>query len=136
MCEAADLYPGQSKTARTIPHTLPTVDRNDEVLSALKMLSGLDDDIDRDCTRTVNRLRSILVQIYASPECVFAGKVLQRTFVLDLLIHHDGPITLKKSGRTRTRACNHSKNDPETRVDDILRVLGAQTVTVTGTGAA
>jgi hypothetical protein len=98
MRKAADLYPGQAKTdprdafiiadtARAMPHTLRVVDRNDEVLSALKMLSGLDDDIARDCTRTINRLRSILVQIYPSLERVFAGEVLQRAFVLDLLIH-------------------------------------------------
>ena len=102
MRKAADLYPGQAKTdprdafiiantARTMPHTLRVVDRDDEVLSALKMLSGLDDDIARDCTRTINRLRSILVQIYPSLERVFAGEMLQRTFVLDLLIPYGGP---------------------------------------------
>ncbi|AIU31380.1 Transposase-like protein [Corynebacterium ulcerans] len=71
MSKAADLYPGYAKTdkrdafiiadtARTMLHTLRAVDRNSEVLSALKMLSGFDDDIARDCTRTINRLRSVL----------------------------------------------------------------------------
>lgn len=149
MRKAADLYPGQAKTdprdafiiadtARTMPHTLRVVDRNDEVLSALKMLSGLDDDIARDCTRTINRLRSILVQIYPSLERVFAGEVLQRAFVLDLLIHYGGPTKLKKSGKARVLAWarNHAKKDPEALVDDIFQALGAQTVTVPGTGAA
>lgn len=56
MRKAADLYPGSAKTdrrdayiiadtARTMPHTLRAVDRDNEVLSALKMLSGFDDDI-------------------------------------------------------------------------------------------
>ncbi|MHC0071925.1 IS110 family transposase, partial [Corynebacterium variabile] len=79
-----------ANTARTMPHTLRAVDRNDEVLSALKMLSGLDDDIARDCTRTINRLRSILVQIYPSLERVLPGDVIQRPFVLELLIHYGG----------------------------------------------
>lgn len=43
-----------------MPHTLRAVDRDNEVLSALKMLSGFDDDIAKDCTRTINRLRRIL----------------------------------------------------------------------------
>lgn len=71
-----------------MPHTLCAVDRTAEVFSALKMLSGLDDDIARDCTLIINRLRSIRVQIYPSLERVFAGEVLQRAFVLDLLVHY------------------------------------------------
>ena len=59
MRKAADLYPGRSKTdrrdafiiadtARTMPHTLRAVDRDDETLAALKMLAGFDDDIAKD----------------------------------------------------------------------------------------
>ena len=149
MRKAADLYPGQAKTdprdafiiantARTMPHTLRAVDRNAEVFSALKMLSGLDDDIARDATRTINRLRSILVQTYPSLERVFAGEIIQRTFVLDLLIHYAGPTKLKKMGRKRvlTWARNHAKKDPEALVDAIFQALNAQTVTVPGTAAA
>jgi len=149
MRKAADLYPGQSKTdprdafiiantARTMPHTLRAVDRNDEVLSALKMLSGLDDDIARDCTRTINRLRSILVQIYPSLERVLPGDVIQRPFVLELLIHYGGPTKLKKSGKNRvlTWARNHAKKNPDRLIEDIFTALDAQTVTVPGTAAA
>ncbi|WP_130839319.1 IS110 family transposase [Corynebacterium neomassiliense] len=149
MRKAADLYPGQAKThprdafiiadtARTMPHTLRAVDRNDEVLSALKMLSGLDDDIARDCTRTINRLRSILVQIYPSLERVLPGDVIQRPFVLELLIHYGGPTKLKKSGKNRvlTWARNHAKKNPDRLVEDIFTALDAQAVTVPGTAAA
>lgn len=115
MRKAANLYPGQAKTdwrntfiiadtARTIPHTLRTVGRNSEVLSALNMLSGFDDDISRDCTTTVNRLRSVLTQIYPSLERVFAGSTRTHTPTLDLLIHYKGPKGLKKAGRTRVLA--------------------------------
>lgn len=84
MRKAANPYLGQAKTdshdtfiiantARTMPHTLRADDRNSEVFSALKMLSGFDDDISRDCTTTVNRLRSLLTQIHPSLERVFTG---------------------------------------------------------------
>lgn len=79
MRKVADLHPGRSKTdrrdafiiadtARTMPHTLRAVDRDNEILSALKILSGFDDDIAKDATRTINRLRSVLTQIYPSFE--------------------------------------------------------------------
>lgn len=147
--KAADLYPGQSKTdprdafiiantARTMPHTQRTVDRNDEVLSALKMLSELDDDIARDCTRTINRLRRVLVQICPSLERVIPGDVIQCPFVLELLIHYGGPTKLKSSGKNRvlTWARNHAKKYPDRLIEDIFRALDAQTVTVPGTAAA
>lgn len=82
--KAANTYPEQAKTdrrdtfiiadtARTMPHTLRAVDPNSEVLSTLKMLSSFDDDIPRDCTRTVTRLRSVLTQIHPSLGHVLAS---------------------------------------------------------------
>lgn len=148
MRKTTGLYPGQAKTdsrdaliiadtARTIPHTLRTVGRNSEVLSALKMLSGFDDDISRDCTGTVNRLRSLLTQIYPSLERVFAGSTLTHTPVLDLLIHYKSPTGLKKTGRTRVLAwlSKRSHHNPGVLVDNIFVALAAQTVTVPGTEA-
>ena len=71
MRKAADLYFGRSKTdardafiiadtARTMPHTLRAVDRDSDLLSALKVLAGFDDDLARECTRAINRLWSRL----------------------------------------------------------------------------
>jgi hypothetical protein len=59
--KAADLYPGKSKTdardafiiaetARSMPHTLRAVDRDSEMLAALKVLSGFDADLTHECT--------------------------------------------------------------------------------------
>ena len=59
MRKAADLYPGRSKTdardafiiadtARTMPHTLRSVDLADETLAALKVLAGFDEDLARE----------------------------------------------------------------------------------------
>ncbi|MGV0409426.1 IS110 family transposase [Corynebacterium resistens] len=149
MRKTADLYPGRAKTdkrdafiiadtARTMPHTLRAIDRNNEVLSALKMLSGFDDDIARDCTRTVNRLRSILTQIYPSLERVFAGSTLTRTPILKLLIHYKGPQGLKRAGYQRLLnwMIKRTRKDPTPLVDDIFAALKAQTVTVPGSDAA
>ena len=102
MRKAADLYPGRSKTdardafiiadtARTMPHTLRAVDRDSDLFSALKVLAGFDDDLARECTRAINRLQSLLVQIYASLERVFPSTILTRQIVLELLIRYHGP---------------------------------------------
>lgn len=105
MRKAADLYPGQAKTdkrdafiiadtARTMPHTLRADDRNSEVFSALKMLSGFDDDISRDCSRIVNWLRSLLTQIYPNLERDFTGSTHIRAPGTGLTL------PLHRSGRT------------------------------------
>ena len=149
MRKAADLYPGRSKTdardafiiadtARTMPHTLRAVDRDSEVLSALKMLAGFDDDIARDCTRAKNRLRSVLTQIHPALERVFVGEILARAIVLDLLVHYGGPTKLAAAGRGRVLkwARNRSRKDPVELIDRIFTALAEQTVTVPGTEAA
>ena len=75
MRKAADLYPGRSKTdardafiiadtARTMPHTLRAVDRDSDVLAALKVLAGFDEDLAHETTRALNRIRSLLTQIH------------------------------------------------------------------------
>ena len=149
MRKAADLYPGRSKTdkrvafiiadtARTMPHTLRSVDRSNEILSALKMLSGFDDDIAKDCTRMINRLRSILTQIYPSFEQTLAGDIITRPLVLDMLVHYGGPTKMKKAGyqRVHTWMSKRAKKDPTKLIDAIFTALKAQTVTVPGTVAA
>lgn len=125
MRKAADLHPGRSKTdakdafiiadtARTMPHTLRAVDRDSDVLSALKVLSGFDEDLARESTRAINRLRSLLVQIYPSLERVFPGVVLTRAIVLELFIRYHGPAGLKGVGKAGVKrwARNHSRKDP------------------------
>ena len=126
MRKTANLYPGRSKTdardafiiadtARTMPHTLRAVDRNSEVLSALKVLSGFDEDLARESTRAINRLRSLLVQIYPSLERVFPGIVLTRAIVLDLLIRYHGPAGLKAAGKNRSETVGTSPQPQKPR---------------------
>lgn len=148
MRKAADLYPGRSKTdardafiiadtARTMPYTLRAVDRDSEVLAALEVLSGFDADLTHECTRAINRLRSLLLQIFPSLERVFVGTILTRTLVLDLLIKSAGPTGLRAAGRGNVLrwARNHARKDPTKLINEIFAALGEQTVTVIGTDA-
>ena len=148
MRKAADLYPGKSKTdardafiiaetARAMPHTLRAVDRDSEVLSALKVFSGFDTDLTHECTRAINRLRSLLLQIFPALERPFPGTVLTRPLVLELLIKYAGPTSLRTAGRGNVLrwARNHSRKDPTALIDAVFAALGEQTVTVAGTDA-
>lgn len=145
MRKAADLYPGRSKTdardafiiagtARAMPHTLRAVDRDSDLLSALKVLAGFDDDLARECTRAINRLRSLLVQIYPSLERVFAGTILTRPILLELLMRYHGPEGLQAIGKSGVKrwARNHTRKDPSALIDQIFAALAEQTVTVPG----
>lgn len=148
MRKAADLYPGRSKTdakdafiiadtARTMPHTLRAVDRDSDVLSALKVLSGFDEDLARESTRAINRLRSLLVQIYPSLERAFPGVILTRAIVLELFIRYHGPTGLRTAGKAGVKrwARQHSRKDPGPLIDKIFDALAEQTVTVPGADA-
>jgi hypothetical protein len=91
-------------SARSMPHTLRAVDRDSEVLSALKVLSGFDADLTHECIRAINRLRSLLLQIFPALERVFPKDVLTRALVLDMLIKYAGPTGLRAAGRATSCA--------------------------------
>ena len=100
MRKAAQLMPGDAKT-----DTLRAVDRDSEVLASLKVLTGYDDDLARECTRSINRLRSLLVQIHPALERVFSGTRLTNQLSLDLLAQYGGPTGLRRAGAARVHAC-------------------------------
>ena len=120
-----------------MPHTLRQVDRDSEVLAALKVLAGFDEDLAHETTRALNRIRSLLTQIHPALERVFAGGTLSTGLVLDLLEKFGGPTGLKTAGRARVLrfARSHSRRDPEALIDQIFRALGEQTVIVPATAA-
>lgn len=148
MRKAADLYPGKAKTdardafiiadtARSMPHTLRAVDRDSEVLSALKVLAGFDADLTHECTRAINRLRGLLLQIFPALERVFPETRITRPLVLELFIHYGGPTGFRKAGKSNVLrfARNHSRKDPAGLVEEIFAALDQQSVTVIGTKA-
>lgn len=82
---AADLHPGEAKTdardayviaqtARSMPHTLRAVDRDDEALAELTMLTGYDSDLASEVNRTTNRPRGLLSHAAAHTQRRQAGQ--------------------------------------------------------------
>jgi transposase len=146
MRRIADLYPGEAKTdakdavviadaARTMPHTLRTLDLADEVTAELTMLVGFDQDLAGETNRTSNRIRGLLTQFHPSLERVL-GPRLDHPAVTWLLERYGSPQALRKAGRrklvevVRPRAPRMA----ERLVDDIFTALDEQTVVVPGTG--
>jgi transposase len=148
MRRIADLHPGTAKTdardayviadaARTLPHTLRSLNVTDDTLAELGVLLGYDDDQAQEATRLANRLRGLLTQIHPALERVL-GPRIQTTVVLELLTRFGGPTGLRAAGRTRlrTHALKHAPRIGERLVTDILTALDDQTVTVPGTATA
>jgi hypothetical protein len=77
MRRIADLYPGEAKTdardahviadaARTMPHTLRALEVADEAIAQLTVLTGFDQDLAGEATRTSNRIRGLLTRFHPS----------------------------------------------------------------------
>lgn len=71
MRRISDLYPGEAKTdakdsaviadaARTMPHTLRSLELTDEITAELTVLVGFDQDLAAEATRTSHRIRDLL----------------------------------------------------------------------------
>jgi hypothetical protein len=86
MRRIADLYPGEAKTdardaaviadaARTMPHTLRSLELADEITAELTMLVGFDQDLAGEANRTGNRIRGLLTQFHPSLERVLGPRL-------------------------------------------------------------
>jgi len=148
MRRAADLHPGEAKTdardafviaetARTMAHTLRAVDRDDEVLAELTMLTGYDNDLAGEVNRATNRLRGLLSQIHPSLERVL-GPRLAYPYVQALLQRHGSPARLRKLGRARCEALlkAHGSRKAHHLTTEIFDALAEQTLVVPGTEAS
>lgn len=148
MRRIADLYPGEAKTdardafiiadaARAMPHTLRTIDPEDETVAELAMIAGFDDDLAGESTRIANRLRGLLPQIHPSLERVL-GPRIQHPAVLKLLDQFSSPAQIRKAGHRRLVTLIRPKAPrmAERLVEDIFAALDEQTVVVPGTDAA
>ncbi|MFB6675079.1 IS110 family transposase [Streptomyces sp. NPDC056390] len=148
MRRIADLYPGEAKTdardayviadaARSMPHTLRAIEAADETVAELEMLTGFDDDLATEVTRTKNRLRGLLTQIHPPLEKVL-GPRLDHPAVLTLLERFGSPAQLRKAGRRRLVTLLRPKAPrmAERLVEDVFTALDEQTVVVPGTDAA
>jgi hypothetical protein len=146
MRRIADLYPGEAKTdakdaaviadaARTMPHTLRSLELTDEITAELTMLVGFDQDLAAEATRTSNRIRGLLTQFHPSLERVL-GPRLDHPAITWLLERHGSPQALRKAGRRRLVEVIRPRAPrmAERLVNDIFDALDEQTVVVPGTG--
>jgi len=145
MRRIADLYPGEAKTdakdaaviadaARTMPHTLRSLDPGDETTAELTVLVGFDQDLAGEATRTSNRIRGLLTQFHPSLERVL-GPRLDHQAVTWLLERYGSPAALRKAGRRRLTELIRPKAPrmAERLVEDVFAALDEQTVIVPGT---
>ncbi|MFD8300718.1 MULTISPECIES: IS110 family RNA-guided transposase [Streptomyces] len=145
MRRIADLYPGEAKTdardaaviadaARTMPHTLRSLELADEITAELTMLVGFDQDLAGEANRTSNRIRGLLTQFHPSLERVL-GPRLDHPAITWLLERYGSPAALRKAGRRKLVEVIRPKAPRmATRlVDDVFDALDEQTVIVPGT---
>jgi transposase len=146
MRRIADLYPGEAKTdakdaaviadaARTMPHTLRTLEAGDETTAELTLLVGFDQDLAAEATRTSNRIRGLLTQFHPSLERVL-GPRLDHPAVTWLLERYGSPAALRMAGRRRLVEVIRPRAPrmAERLIDDVFDALDEQTVVVPGTG--
>ncbi|GAB2764022.1 IS110-like element IS110 family transposase [Streptomyces bullii] len=146
MRRIADLYPGEAKTdakdaaviadaARTMPHTLRTLELTDEITAELTVLVGFDQDLAAEATRTSNRIRGLLTQFHPSLERVL-GPRLDHSAVTWLLERYGSPAALRKAGRRKLVEVIRPKAPrmAQRLIDEVFDALDEQTVVVPGTG--
>ncbi|MGX1628337.1 IS110 family transposase [Streptomyces albidoflavus] len=145
MRRIADLYPGEAKTdakdaaviadaARTMPHTLRSLELTDEITAELTVLGGFDQDLAAEATRTSNRIRGLLTQFHPSLERVL-GPRLDHQAVTWLLERYGSPAALRRAGRRRLVELIRPKAPRMAArlIDDVFEALDEQTVVVPGT---
>src|SRR4051812_40262367 len=145
MRRIADLHPGQAKTdardayviadaARTMPHTLRRVGKDDETLAGLTVLAGYDADLAAEATRLTNRLHDALLHVHPALERLL-GKQFRRRGVLELLAAAGSPEQLRALGEEglRRALAPRSRRLALTLPAQILAALDEQTVVIPAT---
>ncbi|UOE46020.1 IS110 family transposase [Agromyces larvae] len=148
MRRIADLHPGEAKTdardaliiaetARTMPHTLRSIQVADEQIAELSMLCGFDDDLAGQIVQASNRIRGLLTQIHPALERVIGPK-LDHPATLDLLQHYPTPAAMTAAGEKRlgNRLIKLAPRKGREWAGELIQALRQQTVVVLGTNAA
>ncbi len=145
MRRIADLHPGQAKTdardayviadaARTMPHTLRRVGKDDEALAGLGVLAGYDADLAAEATRLSNRLRDALLHVHPALERLL-GKHFDRAGVLAVLAAAPTPAALRELGADGIAEVMQPRSPrlAKTLPAKIIAALDEQSVVVPGT---
>ncbi|CBT77405.1 MULTISPECIES: IS110-like element ISAar17 family transposase [Glutamicibacter] len=148
MRRIADMYPGTAKTdekdafiiadaARTMPHTLRSIQVSDEDEATLGMLTGFDLDLARQITQTSNRIRGLFTQIHPPLERIL-GPWLEHDAVLEVLAAWPTPAALRHAGKARIDAKlkKYGARRHTAWASTVIDALDEQSVIVVGTDAA
>jgi hypothetical protein len=147
MRSLAETHPGRDKTdprvafiiadaARTVPHTLRSVNAAEEVRVSLGVLAGYDDDLTAESTRLSNRLRQTLLDVHPALERVLGPKI-RNLSVQELLGVVSTPAALAALSveelAARLRSPGRTRAAGLTLAEEILAPVGEQTVAIPGT---
>ncbi|MGG7614419.1 IS110 family transposase, partial [Streptomyces sp. ZG43] len=107
----------------------------DEITAELTVLTGFDQDLAAEATRTSNRIRGLLTQFHPALERVL-GPRLDHQAVTWLLERYGSPAALRKAGRRRLVELIRPKAPrmAQRLIDEVFDALDEQTVVVPGTG--
>jgi len=147
MRRIADMYPGTAKTdekdafiiadaARTMPHTLRSIQVSDEEEATPGMLTGFDLDLARQITQTSSRICGLFTQVHTSLERVL-GPWLEYDAVLEVLAAWPTPAQLEHAGKARIDAKlkKYGSRRHTAWAGTIIDALEEQSVIVVGTDA-
>ena len=148
MRRIADMYPGTAKTdekdafiianaARTMPHTLRSIEVSGEDEATPGMLTGFDLDLARQITQTSNTIRGPFTQIHPPLERIL-GLWLEHDAVLEVLATWPTPASLKHAGKARIDAKlkNYGARRHTAWASTIIDALDEQSAIVVGTDVA
>jgi transposase len=107
-----------------MPHTLRSLELTDEITAELTVLTGFDQDLAAEATRTSNRIRGLLTQFHPSLERAL-GPRLDHQAVTWLLERHGSPAAPREAGRRRLVALIRPKAPrmAQRLIDDVLDAL-------------
>ena len=147
MRKVADTFPGETKTerrdariiaeaGRSMPHTIRTVNPDQQDMAVVRVLCGRDDDLATAGTRVTNQLRAMLAELHPTLERV-VGPHLDRAGMLEVLERWPLPADLAQVRPAQVTAWfrRHGARRPEGLVQALREALQAQTIVVPGTQA-
>ncbi len=121
-----------------MPHTLHSIDLEDETIAELEMIVGFDDDLTGEATRIANRLHGLLTQIHPPVPGTGPGPKAAAPSRSHPSGRFGSPAQIRKAGRRRLVTLLRPKAPrmAERLVEGIFTALDEQTVVVPGTEAA
>jgi transposase len=118
-----------AEVARTMPKLLRAIPAPDKDSTRLKALRSLDQDLARDATKAICRLRAALLEDMPTFEAALCGNKISCGFTLALLREFGGPWAVKSRHRAFENFCEaYTAKIPDGIVSDIKCAVMASTL--------